>query len=106
MAFGASENIIGYGESYLGIYLWGTLFVQLSLGLNTFISAQGNAKVAMLSVVIGAVINILLDPLFIFVFNMGVQGAALATILSQLVSVIWVLAYLCSKLKQYGLKSK
>lgn len=97
MAFGASENIIGYGESYLGIYLWGTLFVQLALGLNTFISAQGNAKVAMLSVVIGAVINILLDPVFIFVFNMGVEGAALATILSQLVSAVWVLAFLCSK---------
>lgn len=70
-AFGASENVIGYAQDYLTIYLFGTLFVQLALGLNTFISAQGKAKTAMLSVLIGAVLNIVLDPLFIFVFHMG-----------------------------------
>ena len=73
--------MIGYAQDYLTIYLFGTLFVQLALGLNTFISAQGKAKTAMLSVLIGAVLNIVLDPLFIFVFHMGVRGAALATIL-------------------------
>lgn len=88
-AFGASENVIGYAQDYLTIYLFGTLFVQLALGLNTFISAQGKAKTAMLSVLIGAVLNIVLDPLFIFVFHMGVRGAALATILSQAVSAAW-----------------
>ena len=67
----------------------GTVFVQLAIGLNTFISGQGNAKVAMLSVLIGAIINIVLDPIFIFLFDMGVKGAALATILSQAVSAVW-----------------
>ena len=81
-AFGASENTIGYAMDYIGIYLIGTIFVQLALGLNTFISAQGKALVAMLSVLIGAVLNICLDPVFIFGLHMGVKGAALATILS------------------------
>ena len=94
--FGASDAIIGYAEDYISIYLAGTIFVQLALGLNTFISAQGHATVAMLSVLIGAVINIVLDPVFIFVFGMGVSGAALATILSQAVSAAWVLRFLFS----------
>ena len=84
--FGASDAIIGYAEDYISIYLAGTIFVQLALGLNTFISAQGHATVAMLSVLIGAVINIVLDPVFIFVFGMGVSGAALATAISQCIS--------------------
>ena len=94
-AFGASDATIGYASSYIGIYLLGTVFVQLALGLNTFISAQGKAMTAMLSVLIGAVLNIVLDPIFIFVFQWGVRGAALATILSQAVSACWVLAFLC-----------
>ena len=96
LAFGASADTIGYATDYLTIYLLGTIFVQLSLGLNTFISAQGKAMPAMCSVLIGAVLNILLDPLFIFVFRMGVKGAALATILSQAVSAVWVVGFLCS----------
>ncbi len=96
-AFGASDNIIGYAVDYISIYLLGTVFVQLALGLNAFISAQGNATTAMLSVLIGAVLNIVLDPIFIFVLGMGVQGAALATVLSQAVSALWVLSFLCSK---------
>lgn len=96
-AFGASENIIQYAEQYITIYLCGTIFVQLALGLNAFISAQGFAKTAMLSVLIGAVINIVLDPILIFGCNMGVRGAALATIISQAVSAVWVVRFLCSK---------
>ena len=96
-AFGASDATIGYGEDYIAIYLLGTIFVQLSVGLNTFISGQGSALTAMLSVLIGAVINIVLDPIFIFLFGMGVKGAALATILSQAVSAAWVVSFLCSR---------
>ena len=97
MAFGASEATIGYAMDYISIYLLGTVFVQLALGLNTFITAQGRAMVAMCSVVIGAVMNIVLDPVFIFVFDMGVRGAAIATVLSQAVSALWVVGYLCSR---------
>jgi putative MATE family efflux protein len=97
MAFGASEATIGYALDYLSIYLLGTVFVQLALGLNAYITAQGQALVAMCSVLIGAVLNILLDPVFIFGFQMGVKGAALATILSQGVSACWVVGFLCSK---------
>ncbi len=97
MAFGASPDTIGYALDYIGIYLLGTVFVQLSLGLNTFISAQGKSLIAMCSVLIGAFLNIVLDPLFIFVFGLGVKGAAIATILSQAVSACWVLFYLCSR---------
>ena len=97
LAFGASENTIGYAMDYISIYLLGTVFVQLALGLNTFISAQGRAVVAMCSVLIGAVLNIVLDPVFIFAFGMGVQGAAIATVLSQAVSALWVVGYLCSR---------
>jgi putative MATE family efflux protein len=95
--FGASDAIIGYAESYISIYLIGTLFVQLAMGLNTFISAQGNATMAMLSVLLGAGVNIVLDPIFIFVFGMGVSGAALATILSQAISAVWILRFLLSE---------
>lgn len=96
-AFGASENTITYAKDYISIYLIGTIFVQLALGLNTYISGQGNAKVAMFSVLIGAIINIVLDPIFIFVLHMGVKGAALATIISQAVSAAWVVYFLASK---------
>lgn len=93
-AFGASDNTIEYALSYLQIYVIGTIFVQIALGMNTFITTQGFATVSMLTVVIGAALNIALDPLFIFVFHLGVRGAALATILSQGVSAIWVLRFL------------
>lgn len=93
---GASEQTLGYATDYLSIYLIGTLFVEISVGLNTFINTQGRPAIAMWSVVIGAILNILLDPLFIFVFNMGVKGAALATIISQAATAIWVLSFLTS----------
>lgn len=94
LAFGASENTLPYASAYLQIYLLGTAFVQLVLGLNPFITAQGNAREAMISVIIGAALNIVLDPLFIFVFGMGVRGAAIATVISQGVSCLWVLGFL------------
>ena len=97
LAFGASENTIEYAVNYMNIYAVGTIFVQLTLGMNMFITTQGFAKTGMLSVLIGAVMNIILDPLFIFAFHLGVRGAALATILSQAVSCIWVLSFLCGK---------
>lgn len=96
-AFGASGNTIGYASGYLKIYLWGTIAVQLSLGLNNFITTQGFSTTSMLTVVIGAVCNIVLDPIFIFGLDLGVQGAALATILSQAVSAVWVLAFLTGR---------
>lgn len=96
-AFGASDTTIVYAEQYISIYLIGTIFVQFAVGLNTFISGQGNARTAMFSVLIGAVINIVLDPIFIFTFGMGVRGAALATIISQAVSAVWVIRFLTSK---------
>ncbi len=97
MAFGASENTIAYAVDYMSIYALGTAFVQLTLSMNAYITAQGFAKIGMLTVLIGAVLNIALDPLFIFALNMGVRGAALATILSQGVSCVWVVSFLCSK---------
>ena len=97
MLFGASENTLPYASAYLTIYLIGTIFVQISLGLNAFINSQGFAKMGMITVLIGAVLNIILDPIFIFVFDMGVRGAALATIISQAVSACWVLRFLCGK---------
>lgn len=97
MMFGASENTIYYANRYLGIYLLGTISVQFSLGLNQFITCQGFSKTGMMTVVIGAVINIILDPILIFGCRMGVQGAALATIISQTVSAVWVLRFLCGR---------
>lgn len=97
LAFGASDNTISYAVEYLWVYALGTVFVQLTLGMNAFITAQGFTKVSMLSVAIGAVCNILLDPVFIFLFDMGVAGAALATVLSQAVSCVWVVRFLCGK---------
>lgn len=106
LAFGASENTIGYAVDYMNIYAVGTIFVQLTLGMNMFITAQGFAKTGMLSVLIGAVANIILDPVFIFGFDMGVRGAALATILSQAMSCIWVLAFLFGKKTNLKIKPK
>ena len=88
-AFGASDATIGYAMEYLTIYLIGTVFVEIALGLNPFIISQGRSTTAMMSIVIGAVINIVLDPIFIFVFHMGVKGAAIATVISQAVSAAW-----------------
>ena len=97
LAFGASENTITYAVDYMNIYALGTLFVQLTLGMNAYITAQGYSNIAMYSVLIGAVANIALDPLFIYAFHMGVKGAALATIISQALSCVWVISFLCSK---------
>ena len=97
MAFGASDNTIEYGVNYMNIYALGTIFVELTLGMNAFITAQGFAKTGMLSVLIGAVANIILDPVFIFGLHMDVRGAALATIISQALSCIWVVSFLCGK---------
>ena len=106
LAFGASENTIDYAVAYMNIYAFGTVFVQLTLGMNLFITAQGFAKTGMLSVLLGAVTNIILDPVFIFGFHMGVRGAALATILSQALSCIWVLCFLFGKKTILKLKKR
>lgn len=94
---GASDVTLPYAVKYLSIYLCGTLFVQLTLGLNLFLTAQGKAKTAMLSVLIGAVINIILDPVLIFAMHMGIAGAALATVFSQFCSCVWVVKSLTGK---------
>ena len=94
---GASERTLPFAEDYLSVYLLGTLFVEISTGLNTFINSQGRPAIAMWSVVIGALLNIILDPIFIFTLDMGVKGAAIATVLSQAVSAIWVLRFLTSR---------
>ena len=104
IAFGASENTIAYAVEYMNIYAAGTIFVQLTLGMNAFITAQGFAKTGMLSVLIGAIANIILDPIFIFGLNMGVRGAALATILSQAASCVWVLVFLFGKKTRLKIK--
>jgi putative MATE family efflux protein len=109
MKFGASDNTIVYAVDYMNIYAIGTIFVQLTLGMNAYITAQGATKVSMISVLIGAAFNILLDPIFIFVFDMGVSGAALATIISQALSCAWALSFLFSnrsilKIKKENLK--
>ena len=106
LMFGASQNTIGYATDYMNIYAIGTIFVQLTLGMGAFITAQGFAKVGMMTVIIGAVSNIILDPIFIFGFNMGVQGAALATIVSQALSCVWVLSFLRGKKTYLKLKIK
>lgn len=104
--FGASEDTIGYALDYILIYGLGTVFVQLTLGLNQFISAQGFAKTSMLTVLIGAVCNIALDPVFIFALDMGVKGAALATVISQCVSTVWILVFLTGKKTVLRLRPK
>lgn len=109
LMFGASENTIGYATDYMDIYAVGTVFVQLTLGMGAFITAQGFAKEGMMTVIIGAVSNIILDPIFIFGCKIGVKGAALATIISQAVSCVWVLTFLlgkktCLKLKRNNMK--
>lgn len=97
LAFGAEESTIGYATVYMDVYALGTVFVELTLGMNQYITAQGFAKIGMYTVLIGAVLNIALDPVFIFLFDMGVRGAALATVISQAVSAIWVVAFLSGK---------
>lgn len=106
MAFGASENTIEYAAKYMAIYASGTLFVQLTLGMNSYITAQGFAKMSMLTVVIGAVCNIVLDPILIYGLNMGVEGAALATVISQGISCLWVLLFLSGKRTLLKLKKE
>ena len=97
MLFGASEETIVYALPYMQIYVAGSVFVMISLGLNMFIATQGFTKISMATVLIGAICNIILDPIFIFGFDMGVRGAALATIISQAVSAVWVLSFLLGK---------
>jgi len=104
--FGATANTLTFADEYFSIYLIGTLFVQISLGLNSFISAQGFAKISMTTVVVGAITNIILDPILIYGFNMGVRGAAIATIFSQLISALWVLKFLFSKKSIIKIKKK
>ena len=97
MVFGASSNTIDYAVDYLSIYAIGTVFVQLTLGMNAFITAQGFTGISMISVIVGAVSNIILDPIFIYGLGMGVKGAALATIISQALSCVWVISFLAGK---------
>lgn len=104
--FGASENTIGYALDYMQIYVCGTIFVQMALGLNSFITTQGFSLISMMTVAIGAVTNIVLDPILIFGFQMGVQGAALATIISQAVSSVWVLRFLTGKKTKLRIQKK
>ncbi len=106
LLFGASENTVGYGSAYLGIYLLGTIFVMGSVGLNYFISCQGFSGVSMATTLIGAVINIALDPILMFGLDMGVKGAALATIIAQAVSAAWVVRFLTGKRTQLRIRRK
>lgn len=100
MALGASEATLPYAQSYLSIYLLGTPFLMISAGMNGFLNLQGYARLGMMTVCLGAIINIILDPIFIFGLNMGIQGAAIATVLSQFFSFLWVLAFLTGKKNQ------
>lgn len=104
--FGASKAVLPYSASYLGIYLFGTVFILLATGLNSFITCQGFTKISMATVCIGCVLNIILDPVFIFVFGMGVEGAALATVISQAVSAVWVILFLTGKKTQLKIRVK
>ena len=106
LAFGASENTIIYATQYMNVYAIGTVFVQLTLGLNAFISAQGFTRTSMLSVVIGAACNIVLDPIFIYGFGLGVRGAAIATVISQAASTVWIILFLCGKKTLLRLRPK
>lgn len=94
---GASDNTLPFANAYLTVYICGNLFVMVSLGLNSFINAQGFGKTGMMTVIIGAVMNIILDPVFIFMLHMGVRGAALATVISQLASAVWTFSFLTGK---------
>lgn len=105
-AFGASEATIGFAKDYLTLYLIGTIFVQIALGMNPFIYTQGFARIGMITVVTGAIINIILDPIFIFVFDMGVKGAALATIIAQIISALWVLHFLLGQKSTIKIRRK
>ena len=105
-AFGASDQTFPYADDYVEIYLCGSLFVMIGLGMNSFINSQGFAKTGMMTVALGALVNILLDPVFIFIFGLGVRGAALATVLSQLFSALWVLRFLTGKKAIYRLSLK
>lgn len=106
MLFGASENTLDYALQYLRIYSWGTIFAQLSVGLNYFINAQGFAKFGMFTLLLGGILNIILDPVFIFLFDMGVAGAAVATVISQFVSCLWVLGFFFGKKTMLRLTKK
>jgi len=104
--FGASEATFQYANDYISIYLCGSLFVMIGLGMNGFINAQGFARVGMWTVILGALVNMILDPIFLFVFHMGVKGAAFATVIAQSVSAIWVMQFLTSERCQLKLKLK
>lgn len=97
LLFGASENTIGYAVDYMKIYSFGTLFVQFTLGMNMFITAQGFATISMITTIVGAISNIILDPIFIYAFGMGVKGAAIATVISQALSAVWIVCFLFGK---------
>lgn len=100
---GASDATFSYADQYMTIYIFGTVFVQIALGMNPYITAQGCSRTAMISVLIGAVLNIALDPLFIFAFGMGIRGAALATVISQFVSAVWILRFLTRSERAMGI---
>ena len=102
--FGASDATIGYAVSYISIYLAGTIFVELALGLNAFIISQGQSRTAMMAVLIGAASNIILDPIFIFALGMGVKGAAYATVISQALSALWTVGFLISRKSSLTIK--
>lgn len=104
--FGASEATFPYANSYITVYLLGNLFVMIGLGMNSFINAQGFGKIGMLTIAIGAIVNVILDPIFIFGFHMGVKGAALATVISQFISALWILRFLTSKKAPIRLERK
>ncbi len=106
LTFGASENTIGYALDYMKIYSLGTIFVQMTLGMNAYITAQGFTTVSMKTVLIGAILNTILDPIFIFALGLGVRGAALATILSQAVSALWVLRFLTGSQSKWKLRTE
>ncbi|MDF2908749.1 MAG: efflux family protein [Herbinix sp.] len=106
MMFGASEETLPYALSYLNIYVCGTIFVQIALGLNSFITTQGFSKISMITVAVGATLNIILDPILIFGFDMGVEGAAIATVVSQGVSALWVLRFLTGKRTKLKIRRK
>ena len=106
LLFGASENTIGYAVDYMKIYSLGTLFVQFTLGMNMFITAQGFATISMTTTIVGAISNIILDPIFIYIFNMGVKGAAIATVISQALSAIWIISFLFGKKTSLKIKKE